>query len=651
MNTKIARLNLLFGISVLLSALFASSAFAQDKRGQVVNSGQIETRTGTVQAQFPPPKSTEFKTPPDPQPIKKVKPLSEVIRLDPPVDPSARPEDIRPMNEPTIVKTQSDSAPLAPGTFTAFRNTALPSAPVVSGVTLNGFIPIEPSVAKNGRVVFYTTNSYNGISGDGGQTFTFINPFDYFPANGTNDPIDGGFGGDQYVLYERTRGLMFWLLQYRNTATTNRQRLCVSRSQNDVLNGACPFFYDFSPANFSIPTPAGAAGTWMDFPDMAVSDGFLYLSSNVFCTSGCTGNGSRGAVMWRISLNELLQQSGSINFGFTYDAGLTGFRFTQGARGTMYWGSHVNTGQIRIYRWPDTGGIAFDDVNHTAYNLPPACVPPNVPPACGIMRANSPDGTNFAGSADSRLQGAWVAGGVIGFMFTAAQGGAFTFPHVQVLRFNESNRTLLPGGQTQVFSNSIAFMYPSVQPNERGHLGGTMAWGGGTSFPNALAWIADDFNNNTIAPLENITFAAGTAGPCDPNFDPVPMNGTLDCYNRWGDYLSTRISVPYSNTWIGTGFVLTGANGVTREPHYVNFGRERDTPPASNVIFVSLFNTSGYEDGSILHPYNTLREGHFASVAGDTISIVPANYNEPQVLNRPSRLERFGNSGTVHIGP
>ena len=336
MKTNLIKKMVLGGASVLLTMLLASAhVAAQSNLGRVVNSGEIVAGKGTIEGRLPPPKSTEFKTPPDPQPIKKIKPLSEIVRLDPPVDPSARPEDIRPMNEPTVAKVQPQTALLAPGTFTAFRNTALPSAPVVGGVTLSGFIPIEPSVAKNGRVVFYTTNSYDGISGDGGQTFTYINPFDYFPANGTNDPIDGGFGGDQYVLYERSRGMMFWLLQYRRTATTNRQRLCVSRSQNDVLNGACPFFYDFSPPNFSIPTPAGAAGTWMDFPDMAVSDGFLYLSSNVFCTSGCSTmsnpSGSIGAVAWRISLNELLQQSGSINFGFTYDAGLTGFRFSQGA--------------------------------------------------------------------------------------------------------------------------------------------------------------------------------------------------------------------------------------------------------------------------------------------------------------------------------
>lgn len=635
-NAKLVKLNLLCGISLLLLAVFAVSASAQDKRGQVINSGQVETKQGTIEAQLPPPKSLFFKTPPDPQPIKKAKP--PVLPMVP-VDPSARPEDIRPTSPETVanIKTEAElSAPQAPGTFTLFRNTLLPSAPVLSGVTLNGFIPIEPSVANNGRVVFYTTNSYSSLSGDGGQTFTHINPFDYFPPDGTNDPIDGGFGGDQYTFYEPTRGLMFWILQYGNNGTTNRQRLCITRSQTETLGGGCSYFLDFSPASFGIPTPAGAGGTWLDFPDIAVSDNFLYLSSNVFCTSGCPLPQAIGAVIWRIALNDL-RQPGTIGFAYSYNSTEQQYRFSQGAGATMYWGTHRNTAQIRIYRWLDSSGsFAFDDVTHTAYNQ-------------GAMTANSPDGTNFAGNANANIQAAWVAAGVIGFMWNAAQGGSFPFPHVQVLRFNESNRSLLSQGQ--VWSSSYAFLYPSVQTNARGHLGGTMAWGGGTLYPNALAWIADDFNNNTITPLENVTFAAGSAGPNENR------PGGAGIYNRWGDYHSTRVHRPYSNTWIGTGFVYQASppppTGISnqREPHYAWFGRERDTPPANNSIFVSLANTTGYEDGTILHPYNTVGEGNFAATSGDVISIVPGNYNELPRLNRASRLERFGASGTVKIGP
>lgn len=621
MKRILTKMTLIFGAAGLFVMLFApSSVPAQSKAGQVVKSGEIRSGSGTIQAQLPPPKSATFKNPPDQPPHKIPKSPDKIIRLDPPVDPSARLADIRPMNAETVVRVKSETdalAPQAPGTFAVYRNSSLAAAPVVSGQTLNTFIPLEPSVANNGRVVFYTSNSYGALSGDGGQTYNYINPFDYFPADGTNDPINGGFGGDQYVFYERTRGLMFWLLQYQNDGTTNRQRLCVTRSQSETLVGGCSTFYDFTPASFNIPTPAGAGGTWLDFPDMAVSSDFLYLSSNVFCTSGCPGNQNIGAVVWRIALNNL--RTGSAAFNFYYDASRSGFRFSQGAGNTMYWATHITTSQIRIYRWADNSGtIATDDVNHAAYNIAVTCISPYNPPGCGPMIANSPDGTNFAGNADSRIQGAWVAGGVIGFMWNAAQGGGFNFPHVQVLRFNEANRSLLSQGQ--IFNAAHAFLYPSVQPNARGHLGGTMAWGGGAFYPNALAWIADDFNNNTITPLENVTFATGAAGPNEPNFG---------VYDRWGDYLATRIHRPFENTWIGTGFVLqTSATGNVREPHYTWFGRERDTPPAANTIYVDRLNTSGFEDGTAARPYNTITEGNSAASPGDTIIIRGGNYNE-----------------------
>lgn len=635
MNIKLTRFLLLLIISLsLLTMVLSSTIHAQKKRGQVVASDEVQTTQARMQAQFPPPKSDTFKIPPDQPPVKKVNPPK---LFNPPVDPSLRPEDIRPMNAETVVNIKSEndsSASLAPGTFTIYRNTSLASAPVVGGATLRGFIPIEPSVANNGRVVFYTTNSYVGYSGDGGQTFTYLNPFDYFPADGTNDPIDGGFGGDQYVYYERTRGLTFWLLQYKSNGATNRQRLCISRSQEETLTNPCAYFFDFSPASFNIPTPAGTLGTWLDFPDVAVSDNMLYLTSNVFaCNATPCGQNSTsvGAVVWRISLNEL-RQPGTINFVFSYDAARFGFRLSQGAKGTMYWGSHINTGQIRIYRWADnSGNFFFDDVTHNGYNT-------------GAMTANSPDGTNFAEDADSKIQAAWVAGGVIGFMWNAAQSTppttTFPFPHVQVLRFNESNRTLLSQGQ--IFSPTTAFLYPSVQVNARGHLGGTMAWGGGSFYPNALAWIADDYNGGTITPLENATFAVGSAGPKENDFG---------IFNRWGDYLATRLHIPYRNTWIGTGFVYQSGSppaGNQRDPHYVWFGRERDTPPANQTIYVDLFNTTGFEDGTIAHPYNTVREGHFASSPGDTIVVTVGNYNEPIILNRPSTITTLG--GTVIIG-
>lgn len=638
------------------------SSHAQSKIGQVVALGQAQSRQFTVPVQRMI-QSSGRKTPPDQPPKRDDDEVENELRIEPPVDPSVRPEDIRPTNPETVVKANpgnspKSGAPLAPDTFTFYRNTPLASAPVVGGVTLSFYSPVEPSAAVNGRVFAYTTNNYLAISGDQGLTFTYFNPFDNFPADGVNDPIDGGFGGDQYLYYERTRGLLLWLIQYTAGNNSNRHRLCVARSQADALNNSW-LIYDFTPATYGFNTPpAGASGFWFDFPDLAVSNNFLYLTTNVFtrvlpnpnnpcagtcggppvpcpgpgtCPGGCTNTCSTvGAVIARIPLNALAQGVGFS--GDVYTDTNFSYRCTQGARGTMYWAAHNSTSQIRIYRWPEsTTSIDSDNVNHAAYNIPATCTSPNTPPGCGQMNAVSPDGRNFAGKEDSRILGAYVANGVIGFMWDAAEGGGFPFPQVQWLRFNESNRNLIT--QWQIFNNAHAFLYPSVHPNDRGHLGGTMAWGGGIFFPNALAWIADDFNQAAAVPFDNLSIAQGLAGPAD---------------NRWGDYFATRVNVPYGNTWVGSAFVQNTAPGTAKEPHFVWFGRERDKPPTTNTIYVNKGNTTGYEDGSSAHPYNTVAEGNFACSTGDTLIIHAGNYNETGSFKRAATVRNEG--GLVKIG-
>lgn len=620
---------LIVSLAAILSAPVSSPA----------QSGQIQTRKGRIPAHAPV-RGPILKTAPEREPERDI----DHPRLDPPIDPTARPADIRPTNPETVVRgiaggpaqiaPQQPSGVRAPDTLTFFRNTQLSSGPMVGGKTLGGTIPIEPSGAINGRTLFFTTNNYGAVSGDGGKTFTYIDPAAFFPS------VNGGFNGDQVIYYERTRGLMFWFLQYNTDNNTNTQRLAVAQGQANLLNNTWGY-YDFTPADYGFRTPpAGASGFWLDFPDLSVSDNFLYITTNVFprvlpngtnpcagtcptqpcpaacrgvCTSVCTATGS---VISRIALNELAQGRG-INFTYASDT-TSGFRCTHGAHATMYWGAHRTTGQIRIYRWAENSAtVFFDDINHSAYNT-------------GTQTAASPDGNNFAAISDSRILGAYVANGVLGFMWNAAQGGGFPYPHVQWLRFNENNRSLLT--QWQIYNNNHAFLYPSVHPNDRGHLGGTMAWGGGIYYPSALAWIADDFDQGAI-PFDNLTFATGNAGPN---------------YNRWGDYFSTRVNVPYGNTWLGTGFVVNGAGGVTPDPRYVWFGRERDTPPATNAIYVNLTNSSAYEDGTTLHPYNTVNKGHFAAQPGDTIIIRTGNYPESVRFSTASSVRTDG--GPVIIG-
>jgi len=645
----------LAAVILIFGAHDSQPSNAQSRSALVVSSGQSETRQFTVRPKGPL-HSAKRKQPPERPPEEPMEDFEE-IRMDPPTDPSVRPEDIRPTSPPTVVKvtaggiseTAPKSTPQAPGTFTVYRNTQLANAPVVSGVPLGSSTTNEPSLASNGRVVFWTQNWFAGFSGDRGQTFTYINPYDNFPADGTNDAVNGGFCCDQIAYYERTRALTFWLLQYNPDNNTNTDRLCVAGSQSDVLNNNW-LIYDFTPANFGFTTPpTGASGFWLDFPDMAVSDNFLYLTTNIFlrvlpnptnpcagtcppgacpasCTGGCTNPcGSIAAVIARIPLSELAQ-GGEIHPQFYTDANFT-FRPTQGAHGTMYWGAHISNTQIRIYRWAESSNqVLFDNVNHNAFNT-------------GAMTAPSPDGTDFAAfpANDTRIRAAWVANGVIGFMWNAPQSTppatGFPFPHVWVMRFNENNRTLID--QSQIWNTVEAFLYPSVAVNDRGHLGGTIAAGGGaTFFPRALAWMADDFNGGTIAPLESVAFTGN------------PTNGPAG--NRWGDYLSSRVNVPYGNTWVASGYALVGGTGNANVvQRFIWFGRERDTPPAANTVFVDAANTSRYQDGSSAHPYRTVTDGHFAAMPGDTLMIRAGNYFETPRLNKAVTVRSEG--GTVRI--
>ena len=81
----------------------------------------------------------------------------------------------------------------------------------------------EPSVAKNGQYVLATYNWGAAVSTNGGGSFQFVDPKKALP----NDY--GGFCCDQLALYEPSRNLWIWVLQYKSDqAGNNAIRLAVA---------------------------------------------------------------------------------------------------------------------------------------------------------------------------------------------------------------------------------------------------------------------------------------------------------------------------------------------------------------------------------------------------------------------------------------
>jgi hypothetical protein len=545
-----------------------------------------------------------------------------------PEDPRVAPGKMVPKGPPTEVLFDAGivtaGAQRAPNDFSVYRSFTFPKT-VEMGCNMRGWLSgyvNEPTLAVAGRTVLWAGNRYAAVSGDYGRTFTYFNPGDQWPRDGIWDVVGGAtMCCDQVIYHDRKTGAWFWLILYYRPAGEggNVQRIAVARSQRDVQEDNW-LVYDFTPASFGYP----ATGYWLDFPYLTVSDNYLYHVTKLLSIEPESPWPTRTLVA-RYPLTEMASGQG-FTFSWFVAGDVHGMRGTHGATSKMYFGAHVTTGTIRIYEWPESGSLNFIDRSHEGFNR-------GWPSENSSMSAPGPDGRNWAGWSDNWIWGAWTANNVIGFMVPSRQGGGYPYPHVQVMRFRATDRVFL--NQQAIWNPNLGFLYPSVHPNDRGHLAGNICFGGPSQHPGVAAWIADDVNGGGFQPLEVHNFVAGTAGPRD-----AP---------RWGDYVTTCRNVPYGNTWGGSGYALFGDGGDSSAVAvYQWFGRERDRPPVHHVVYVDRLNTSGREDGTALHPYNTVDEGHYACVPGDTLVIRAGSY--PEVVDLGTPITVRNENGTAAIG-
>jgi hypothetical protein len=97
-----------------------------------------------------------------------------------------------------------------------------------------------------------------------------------------------------------------------------------------------------------------------------------------------------------------------------------------------------------------------------------------------------------------------------------------------------------------------------------------------------------------------------------------------------------------------------GRNNILHQFHTRNIARMRTEIDASclwisrHPCYVDWRNTSGTEDGTSAHPYNTVKEGAEAVLPNGTVSIANGSYAEYITIWQPMTLTATG--GTVNIG-
>ncbi|MFN2477733.1 MAG: hypothetical protein ABR615_00955 [Pseudonocardiaceae bacterium] len=293
----------------------------------------------------------------------------------------------------------------------------------------------EPTAATSGNNVFVTGNWFASRSTNAGGSWTLVNPFTTLPS------AAGGFCCDQVVIYEPSRDIWIWVLQYVRSGTSNIFRVAISHGSSF----GSWYWWDFSPQALN----AAWTDMWFDYPDAAVSNNNLYLTFNAFNSAGAW----QRAVAFKLPL-DTLKAGSSLGYQWWSTTTNGSLRLTQGATTSMFFASHNGGTQLRVFGWPDASNtIAWFDVAVSAW-------------IAGPYSAPGPGGAEWLGRIDSRITGAWISGTRAGFMWTAAARAGRPLPYVKAAVVDTTTRSLVE--EPEIWNQESAFAYPAACPNAQG---------------------------------------------------------------------------------------------------------------------------------------------------------------------------------------
>lgn len=420
-------------------------------------------------------------------------------------------------------------------------------------------IPPDMSGAMSGDIVFLTGNTFASYSTDGGSTFTNLNPTTIFPSgpskDGAGNLLDNGLCCDQVIQYAPQVDRFFWLLQFCGSGANCLQGIdkyiLATASPADVKNsnGTSWTYWDLTSGLFG-QTKA------FDYPDMSVGSNSLYLSADVVGV---------GLIVMRIALTQL-QAGGTITIDYTTPSDSSkayGGHITQNTGDAIFWAGHNSTSQLRVFNWQEgSNQYSWRSIDINSW--------PN-----SDYTSTCPDGTDwlnfmagFPGSAvigaTRRFGGGFFPGPAseVYFAWTAARGGGFAHPHVEVVQIDTSNWNVT--SQWQIWNAGIAFAYPCLATNSNQEVGISLGWGGPNDYASHAVGILGDFV---------VWFAEESDA----------------AINRWGDYVTVRQASPKSALYAGVGYAVQKnappATGTHFNPRYILFGRENDVnpPPPSPI--------------------------------------------------------------------
>jgi hypothetical protein len=476
---------------------------------------------------------------------------------------------------------------------------------VNNGRPVTADTPPDPNAATSASGVVLSTYNLPGAttagisySTDNGMTFTDVNlgnavagRTSFFPQS------DSGLCCDQVVVYLPNQDLFVWLLQYwpATQCVTNcgpppamNATFKITATNRVRIAWASPAAIkaDFNNAwTYADLTPNAVAGVdsglgamsneWVDYPDLAWSDNFLYVSVDHGTPAVKVYTGKR--LVARMSLADISNSASTVvHYDYAELSGSNGLNkdhFVQRAPDRMVVGSLDNSSTFRVFTWDDNSG----SINNSTVGL-----------STGINQGNNytstaPDGTDWIKiSFPGNVTGAVYRSVIPGLGVPSQDQYLFAFD----AGVNAPNRpnayvrleTLTPSGggfgvleEYDIWNGNFAFAMAALARDDElvmPDVAMNLAVGGGTvGYPQMSVGFKDDFivfqvtNSNAAQPSRfgdylSTRFIAGKgnfdAEAYDVILNPVPMGGTPTC----------------------------AAVGCAPKPRYIQFGRPPFKPPS-----------------------------------------------------------------------